>query len=61
MSDSAASFQSLGIGKPLRATLADLGLKKPTAVQIACIPPTLAGRNVIGAAPTGTGKTAAYA
>jgi superfamily II DNA/RNA helicase len=37
-------FNQSVLAKPLRAVLNDLGVKKPTAVQIACIPPTLAGQ-----------------
>jgi ATP-dependent RNA helicase DDX49/DBP8 len=55
------SFQSLGIGRPLRDVLSKMNITTPTPVQAACIPPTLAGKSIIGAAPTGSGKTAAYA
>lgn len=36
------------------------GFTRPTAIQAAAIPPALEGRDVLGSAPTGTGKTAAY-
>jgi len=40
--------------------LQDKGFTRPTAIQAAAIPPALEGRDVLGSAPTGTGKTAAY-
>lgn len=56
-----ATFTSLGLSPWLVASVAALGVVDPTPVQYACIPAALAGRDVIGAAPTGTGKTAAFA
>ncbi|KAF8351514.1 P-loop containing nucleoside triphosphate hydrolase protein [Amanita rubescens] len=56
-----SSFASLGISAPLQATLASMSIKKPTEVQAACIPPLLAGRDCIGNAKTGSGKTIAFA
>ena len=38
----------------------DKGFTRPTAIQAAAIPPALDGRDILGSAPTGTGKTAAY-
>lgn len=38
-----------------------LGLKEPTPIQKACIPPIMAGKDCIGAAKTGSGKTFAFA
>ena len=40
--------------------LQEKGFTRPTAIQAAAIPPALEGRDVLGSAPTGTGKTAAY-
>ncbi len=55
------SFAALGLNEPLLETLAELGYKTPTAVQQQAIPAILAGRDVLAAAQTGTGKTAAFA
>jgi ATP-dependent RNA helicase RhlE len=55
------SFDSLGLIAPLVSTLADLGYAVPTPVQAQAIPAVLAGRDVMAAAQTGTGKTAAFA
>ncbi|MEA2622206.1 MAG: ATP-dependent helicase DeaD [Chloroflexota bacterium] len=56
-----ATFASLGIQPGLAATLAELGYEEPTPVQREVIPVLLAGRDVLAEAPTGTGKTAAFA
>lgn len=53
-------FRTLGVKPWLTESCSTLGVKTPTPVQSACIPPILQGRNVIGAAETGTGKTAAF-
>ena len=54
------SFEELGLSKGLCKILADQGLTEPTDVQALAIPPLLSGQDVIGIAPTGTGKTLAY-
>ena len=54
-------FTELGIDPALAAALAALGYEEPTAIQREAIPPLLAGRDVLGQAATGTGKTAAFA
>jgi len=54
------SFQSLGLEEPLLSTLAQLHFKVPSYIQAACIPSILQGKNVIGVANTGCGKTAAF-
>mmetsp|Transcript_935 Transcript_935/g.2190 ORF Transcript_935/g.2190 Transcript_935/m.2190 type:complete len:700 (+) Transcript_935:147-2246(+) len=59
--DDAWTFEGLGISEWLASTCFQLGMIVPTAVQRACIPATLAGKNIIGSAPTGSGKTAAFA
>ncbi|GAB3419688.1 DEAD/DEAH box helicase [Massilia agilis] len=55
------SFASLGLIEQIAGTLASLGYKAPTAVQSQAIPAVLAGRDVMAAAQTGTGKTAGFA
>jgi superfamily II DNA/RNA helicase len=55
------SFASLGLIDQIAGTLAALGYTDPTPVQSQAIPAVLAGRDVMAAAQTGTGKTAAFA
>jgi ATP-dependent RNA helicase RhlE len=55
------SFASLSLIDPLLRTLEALGYSKPTPVQLQAIPAVLAGRDVMAAAQTGTGKTAGFA
>jgi len=54
------TFADLGLSKPLLDALAHLGYERPTPIQEQAIPELLAGRDVIGQAQTGTGKTAAF-
>ncbi len=54
-------FAALGLDPRLLAALVALGYEEPTPVQEAAIPPLLAGRDLLAEAPTGTGKTAAFA
>src|SRR5918911_288582 len=54
------AFAELGLPQPLLDALAHLGYDRPTPIQEQAIPPMLAGRDVIGQAQTGTGKTAAF-
>src|SRR5690349_4029369 len=54
------SFADLGVPAPLCARLAELGIAEPFPVQAATIPDALAGRDVCGKAPTGSGKTIAF-
>lgn len=55
-----AAFAALGISSWLQRACKTLGILTPTPVQRACIPAILSGRDVVGAAETGTGKTAAF-
>ncbi len=54
-------FQDLGLAAPILKALAAEGYDAPTPIQEKAIPPVLAGRDLIGLAQTGTGKTAAFA
>jgi ATP-dependent RNA helicase DeaD len=54
------SFADLGLSPPLAEAVAHLGYESPTPIQDQAIPELLAGRDVIGQAQTGTGKTAAF-
>jgi ATP-dependent RNA helicase DeaD len=54
-------FEGLGLSEPLLRTIDEVGYERPTAIQTKTIPLLLAGRDVIGQAQTGTGKTAAFA
>src|SRR2546423_6011296 len=56
-----STFAALGLRESLLRTLTALGYERPTPIQERTIPLLLAGRNVIGQAQTGTGKTAAFA
>ena len=59
-SDLPAAFAALNLDVPLLKALAKLGFQEPTEIQLELIPPVLAGRDVMGQARTGTGKTAAF-
>jgi ATP-dependent RNA helicase RhlE len=54
------SFTALGLSEPILASLAEIGFQHPTPVQAEVIPLALSGRDVIGLAQTGSGKTAAF-
>ncbi|MBA0169437.1 MULTISPECIES: ATP-dependent RNA helicase SrmB [Pectobacterium] len=54
------NFSELDLDESLLDALRDMGYERPTAIQAAAIPPAMEGRDVLGSAPTGTGKTAAY-
>ena len=58
---STASFETLNLAAPLMQALAEAGYTVPTPIQAKAIPPVLAGRDLLGLAETGTGKTAAFA
>ncbi|CAL1409383.1 unnamed protein product [Linum trigynum] len=59
--DAGTSFSDLGLSEFAIQTCKELGMKRPTPVQVHCIPKILAGRDVLGLAQTGSGKTAAFA
>ena len=54
------SFHTLGLSEALLQSLTKAGFLQPTAIQAEAIPHALAGRDVLGCAQTGTGKTAAF-
>ena len=54
------TFAELGLSEPTLEALTHLGYERPTPIQEQAIPPLLEGRDVIGQAQTGTGKTAAF-
>ena len=54
-------FESLNIIKPILGALREQGYQNPTPIQEKAIPPALEGRDVLGCAQTGTGKTCAFA
>jgi ATP-dependent RNA helicase DeaD len=60
-SETLAAFRALALPEPLLKALADVGYESPSPIQAATIPPLLAGRDMVGQAQTGTGKTAAFA
>jgi len=53
-------FTELDIRKPLQEAISTLGYEETTPVQAQAIPPSLQGRDIVGCAPTGTGKTLAF-
>jgi ATP-dependent RNA helicase DeaD len=57
----APTFAELGLDDAVLKALRDVGYETPSAIQAATIPSLLAGRDVVGLAQTGTGKTAAFA
>ena len=57
----ASGFAELGLAPGLCRALAGLGYEEPTPIQRAAVPPLIAGRDLVGQAATGTGKTAAFA
>lgn len=56
-----ATFIGLNLIEPLQKALSIAGYEKPTPIQQEAIPPVLEGRDLLGCAQTGTGKTAAFA
>jgi ATP-dependent RNA helicase DeaD len=55
------TFADLGLAEPVLSAVAGVGYEVPSPIQAATIPPLMAGRDLVGLAQTGTGKTAAFA
>ena len=53
-------FTELELSAPLQQALQAMGYEEPTPIQAQAIPPALAGRDIVGCAQTGTGKTLAF-
>ena len=60
MAEFETTFADLGLKAPILEALNDLGYEKPSPIQAECIPHLLSGRDVLGMAQTGSGKTAAF-
>ena len=58
--DDTSTFDDLNLSKPLLQAIDDMGLTTPTYIQSAAFAPIMSGRDVVGIAQTGTGKTLAY-
>jgi superfamily II DNA/RNA helicase len=55
------TFDDFGLAEPIRRAVAELGYREPTPIQAQAIPVVMTGKDVMGAAQTGTGKTAGFA
>ncbi|MCX7553918.1 DEAD/DEAH box helicase [Marinicella sp. S1101] len=55
------TFEELGLSSPILKAVKENGYEQPSPIQSASIPPILSGKDVLGQAQTGTGKTAAFA
>lgn len=60
-SEATTTFDSFGLSKPILKALNTIGYETPSPIQEQCIPHLMAGKDIIGQAQTGTGKTAAFA
>ncbi len=60
-SDTTRAFADLALAAPVLEALERIGYERPTPIQAESIPPLLQGRDLLGTAQTGTGKTAAFA
>jgi len=60
MKESCMPFADLGLSDPLLSAISDAGYKEPTPIQAQAIPQVLMGRDILGCAQTGTGKTASF-
>ena len=54
------SFEALGLSRDTLKSIEDMGFEEPSPIQVLAIPPLMEGRDVVGQAQTGTGKTAAF-
>ncbi len=54
-------FRDFDLIEPIQRAVAEAGYETPTPIQVQAIPPALAGKDILGCAQTGTGKTAAFA
>ena len=54
------NFKELGLCPEILQAIEDLGYEEATPIQVKAIPPILEGRDMVGSAQTGTGKTAAF-
>ena len=54
-------FSALQLAEPIVRAVTDQGYTEPTPIQAGAIPPALQGRDILGTAQTGTGKTCAFA
>lgn len=54
------SFEDLGLSRELLKSVEDMGFEEPSPIQVLAVPPLMAGRDIVGQAQTGTGKTAAF-
>jgi ATP-dependent RNA helicase RhlE len=54
------TFERLGLNGPFLQAIQDHGFSEPTPIQLQAVPPALAGRDLVGCAQTGTGKTVAF-
>ena len=61
MTESIVRFSDLALAAPVLRAVEEVGYESPSPIQSASIPPLLAGRDLLGMAQTGTGKTAAFA
>ncbi len=59
--DLITTFNDFGLAEPIQRAVSELGYREPTPIQSQAIPLVLMGRDVMGAAQTGTGKTAGFA
>lgn len=59
--DASVSFTDFGLSEPIVRAVTELGYREPTPIQAQAIPVVMTGRDVMGAAQTGTGKTAGFA
>lgn len=60
VADGRVTFDQLGLSAPILRAVQEAGYTAPTPIQRDAIPPVLQGRDIIGCAQTGTGKTAAF-